>query len=464
MSSELAALSAPPRISSSLVAVLGGAAGAGLWAAAAGEWAAAALAGAAAAAALAATRWPDALLGVWIAATPWASYVLRWPEERSLVTFDRVVVVAIVAGYLLRARRARGRLPAPSLFELSWAAFTAVALASVVALAGAKGLALRTAVDAFALPLALFYALRVGFDAKRGRVAVFWGAVVLALSLPWVGLYEFAAARDAMVWKGASIFRTGIVRANGPFVTDNSYAIISALVGVFLVWLPGALGLQLDRTGRLLWRGAQASAFVAALVPAFRTIVGAIVAALALPLVLAGRVRALARVALVGALLLVAAIPLLVPLSMTATFRDRIVDPSSAFSRAATYLAALDIISDRPLFGVGLTNYHDYFEAKYGTAWYIDVEAVADIGAESYPHNNLLGVWAELGTLGAFFYVLATVALAGAAWRRRSIAALALMVVYWIPGMTLQSGIYADLNLYYFAMVAVLLAPDPKRQ
>jgi O-antigen ligase len=415
----------------------------------------------AAAGALAAVRWPDALLGVWIAATPWASYVLRWPEERSLVTFDRVVVLAIVAGYLVRAHRERGRLPAPSLFELSWAAFVAVALASVVALSESKGLALKTAVDAFALPLALFYALRTGFDTRRGRLAVFWGAVVLALSLPWVGLYEFAVGRDAMVWKGASIFRTGIVRANGPFVTDNSYAIISALVGVFLVWLPDALGLRLDRTGRILWRAAQASALLAALVPAFRTIVGAIVAALALPYVLAARVRTLSRVVLVAALLLVAAIPVLVPLSRTATFRDRIADPSSAFSRAATYLAALDVISDRPLFGVGLTNYHEYFEAKYGTAWYIDVEAVADIGAESYPHNNLLGVWAELGTLGAFFYVLAAVVLAGTAWRRRNVAALALMAVYWIPGMTLQSGFYADLNLYYFAMLAVVLAPDP---
>ena len=31
------------------------------------------------------------------------------------------------------------------------------------------------------------------------------------------------------------------------------------------------------------------------------------------------------------------------------------------------------------------------------------------------------------------------------------------MIVYWVPGMTLASGYYADLNLYYFAMLGVLL-------
>jgi hypothetical protein len=35
------------------------------------------------------------------------------------------------------------------------------------------------------------------------------------------------------------------------------------------------------------------------------------------------------------------------------------------------------------------------------------------------------------------------------------------MLAYWIPGMTLQSGVYADLNLYYFAMLAVILRAVP---
>jgi O-antigen ligase len=454
------AVEPPPRSGWWLVVGFAALLAAGVWAAAAGEPAAAALVVTAAVAAVVARRNPEALLGVWIATTPWASYALRFPAERSIVTFDRVVVLAIVAGFLARARRERGRLPGLTVFEVSWACFAAVAAVSSIALADEKPLALRITAEAFVLPALRFYAIRVGFSAGRGARAVFWGALALALALPWVGLVEFVTARDVMPFKGASIFRTGIVRANGPFQTDNSYSIIAALVGVFVYWLPSALRLRLDGASRAAWVAAQASAYLAALVPIFRAIMGAIAAALALPAVLGLRVRSLARAAILAALLAVAALPALIPVSQTATFRDRITDPSSAFSRAATYLAALDVIEDHPLAGVGLTNYHAYFESKFGTAWYVDVEAVADVGAESYPHNNLLGVWAELGAAGAFFYVLAAVALAGDAWRRRAMAALALMVVYWVPGMFLESGVYPDLNLYYFAMLGVLLARD----
>lgn len=428
------------------------------------EWTAAGLCVTAAAALTAALLRPELLVAVWLAATPWASYLLRFPTERSLITFDRVVVPAIAFGLIGRAWRRRGALPAVTLFETAWLCFTVVAALSVLSQSEEKGLALRTTVDAFGLPLLLFYALRVGYDAVRGRRELFVSVLLLAFALPWTGVYEFATANDIMAYKGASILRTGIVRANGPFVTDNSYSIISALVAVFLLWIPALYELRLGARMRVVWRGAQATAYLGALVPMFRTIVGAVAAALAGPYALAGQFRTLARAAAVAVLLLVAAFPAIVPLSRTAVFRDRISDPSSAFSRAATYLAALDIVEDHPLVGVGLTNYHAYFERKYGTAWYIDVEAVANVGAESFPHNNVLGTWAELGTLGVLFYLLAAVALAGYAWRRRAVASLALMAVYWVAGMTLFSGMYSDLNLYYFALVALSLeAPGASR-
>lgn len=434
---------------------------AGTFAAVAGAPLGAALAAVAAFAIYGALKSPGLLFAAWFAATPWASYWLRFPEERSIVTFDRVVVSAVVAGFAVRAWRRR-RPPRLTLYEAAWLCFGLVALASAATAAEATGFALRTAVDAFLLPLALLVAVRAGFEPAEDRRPLFWGAVLLGLALPWPGVVEFVTASDVMAFAGASILRTGIVRANGPFVTDNSYALVGAMTGLFLLWLPRELGFRVEGLARAVWRAAQGGAFLAALLPIFRAVILALAAALALPALAAGRLRALSRAALAGALLLVASLPALVPLSQTATFRDRISDPSSAFSRAATYLAAIDVIGDRPILGVGLTNYHTYFEAKYGTAWYVDVEAVNDVGAESYPHNNLLGVWAELGVVGLFFYLLAAFALAAAAWRRRSVAALALMVVYWLPGMTLQSGVYSDLNLYYFAMLGVLLC-DARR-
>jgi O-antigen ligase len=431
----------------------------GTAAAAHGAWPAAALAVATAACVYGAVVAPEALLAVWFAASPWASYFLRFPDERSVVTFDRVAVLAAVVGLLARERRSGRRLPGPTTFEVAWACFAVTAALNALALSEQKALALRITADAFVLPLLLFYAVRAGFDAARGGRALFWGAVALGLSLPWTGLYEFVREVDVLAYEGSSIFRAGVVRANGPFTTDNSFALVSALVAVFLAWLPRELGLSVEgAAARGARRAAQLAALLAALVPIFRAVMLALGAAFALPYLVAGRVRTLARAAAVVLLVALAALPLLARVAGTRTFEERISDPSSAYSRLATYRAAVDVIGDHPIRGVGLVNYSSYFDAKYGTAWYVDVEEVGDVGAANYPHNNFLGTWAELGLLGIFFYALAAAALAVEAWRR-SVAALALMIVYWVPGMTLQSGIYSDLNLYYFCMLAVLLGP-----
>jgi O-antigen ligase len=422
----------------------------------------AALAVVAAAAALLAARAPHLLFAAWIATSPWGAYWLRFPEERSIVTFDRVVVVALAAGLIASAvqRRRPIRL---TLFEWSWLAFAVVAIASAATAAVERGFALRMAVDALLLPILLFAAVRVGLDPPRAARSLFWATVALALALPWTGLYEFATGVDLMPWPGASIYRTGVVRANGPFVTDNSYALVGAIVALALFHLPRALDLRLARIARVAWFVAVASAILTSLVPIFRAVMASEAAAFALGALLERRVRAVARAVAVALLLGVAAIPAVLAVSGTATFRDRFVDPSSAYSRAATYLAALDIVKDAPLLGVGFTNYHAFFVEKYGAEWYVEVEAVNDIGAESYPHSNLLGVWAELGTVGLALYLLSGVALVALAWRRRSYAALALLLVYWLVGLTLQSGIYADLNLYYLGYLGLFLADASER-
>lgn len=436
-----------------LLAVLLAAAIAG---SAAGEWGLAAISALAAAAAVGAWARPELVLAAWFGLGPWGAYVLRWPWERSVFTFDRVMILAVVAGLLARGWR-RGRLPAPGWFEVLWLSFALLGLANAALLSAHKPYAIRVVFDGFVLPVVLFYAVRAGFDAERGGRAVFWAAVLLALSLPWVGLVEFATRVDLMPWKAASIFRGGVVRANGPFSQDNSYTMISALLAVFLLWLPRVLGARLDGAARLAWLAAQATALLGALVPLFRAIIGALVAGYAVPAAMAGRARPLARAALVGLIAVVACAPLLAIVSGTSVFRERFTDPRSAYSRLATYKAALDVIEDHPFAGVGLASYPDYFDAKFGTGWHADVEEVSGEGAENTPHNNLLGAWAEMGIVAVFLYVAASLVLAGEAWRRRSAPALALMAVYWVPAMTLQTMMYPDITMYYLAMLAVVL-------
>jgi hypothetical protein len=64
-------------------------------------------------------------------------------------------------------------------------------------------------------------------------------------------------------------------------------------------------------------------------------------------------------------------------------------------------------------------------------------------------------------------YLIANLFLARMGWRgfrraqsgaQRTAAAcfLAILVAYWIPGLTLTSGLYSDLNLYFFFLLGLL--------
>src|SRR5438874_2552793 len=66
---------------------------------------------------------PEALALVWLALSPVASYLLRYPSEQSLLTFDRVLIAALtlaVAGRVLREREETLRA---GIFELFWLLF-----------------------------------------------------------------------------------------------------------------------------------------------------------------------------------------------------------------------------------------------------------------------------------------------------------------------------------------------------
>jgi O-antigen ligase len=121
---------------------------------------------------------------------------------------------------------------------------------------------------------------------------------------------------------------------------------------------------------------------------------------------------------------------------------------------------------ERPLFGVGLTNYNEYFNRRYSRAdqWQ---GAIADARPMAYPHSNALWIGAELGIVALAIYVVANLCLfviGYRGWRRaettRQKAAagcfLALLAAYSIPGLTLTSGAYSDLNLYFFFFLGLI--------
>jgi len=146
--------------------------------------------------------------------------------------------------------------------------------------------------------------------------------------------------------------------------------------------------------------------------------------------------------------------------------QNRLASARNIYSRLATWEAGVGIVTDRPLFGAGLTNYNDYFSLKYSRAdqWLGSVGNARPVG---YPHSNGLWIAAELGLPAFVLYVIANACLfligyralkrAGTAQQKTAAGCfLALLAAYSIPGLTLTSGAYSDLNLYFLFLLGLL--------
>src|SRR6185295_10884332 len=106
----------------------------------------------------------EAVLVAWFVTTPLASFYLRVPVERSIITYDRAVFAVMIGMVILKWRRAdsrssneasllqRSRLSITK-FEAAWVWLSFAALASVAARSNDLAYATRMAVDSFWLPL-----------------------------------------------------------------------------------------------------------------------------------------------------------------------------------------------------------------------------------------------------------------------------------------------------------------------
>jgi len=437
----------------------------------------------------------EGLLIVWFATTPLASVYVRVPADRALITYDRAFFAMLALVSIWKWRQAHRRVadetgrssslafcPPGALqafsramkFHLAWALLSTLAIVSVVLVSDNVGYALRLAVDSFWLPLVAFYLVRKHFDIAGRARAVMLAAVAIALFLFATGAFELATRADVFPFKGSDLIREGELRVNGPFASDSSYAIICGLVFLFLRAAPRLLKLRLDSSARLVWWIAMAASLAGSVLSLFRAVAVAVVVGWVIVELLnrsgnRDAPRSLTRsrrLRIVGLMAVAAA--LLVALALLSPFLgSRLTSGHSVYGRLATWKAALKMTLDRPVTGVGLANYTDYFREKYSPEGEVQ-ESVQDTRAAAAPHNNLLWVAAELGLAGLALYAFAHFQIAMMGYRllrragspgRRMAAAcyIALFIAYWIPGLTLTSGAYSDLNLYLFFMLGLLL-------
>jgi O-antigen ligase len=428
----------------------------------------------------------ETLLFVWFFITPFASFYLRFPTDKSLITFDRAVFASIglllFARYVL-VRNVVLRAVFVTKFEIVWALLSALVLVSAVLRSNNTGFALRIAVDAFVLPLIAFHAARYHVRLGGRERLLFFATAGLAACLFVTGAFEYRTGINLFAYKGSEIFRDGELRVNGPFLSDSSYAIICLLVTLFLRLLPRLCALKFDRSARLVYLFALAMSVVATLLPLFRTIAFTLVLCWVLieALLLLEARRHSSRhhlvlrvlqskrlgVYVIALVLLFLAVTAWQELSGGTSFARRLTSPRNVYGRLATWQTAARIALENPLFGVGLNNYTDYFDQKF-TDWRQQRDALADTRAANTPHSNVLWIFAEFGVIGLALYLLAFAYLGLLGYRllkRASTArqflagggVLVFITAYTIPGLTLQSGAYWDLNLYFFFMLGLFV-------
>ncbi len=432
----------------------------------------------------------EAVLLAWFATTPLASFYLRFPLDRSIITYNRVVFGLLVVMLFIEARLVLSRTasiatpsstrePASlslSKFEIAWALLSMLALASAVARSNNVAYATRIAIDSFWLPLFVFYFARKCFDLRTAGRLLLLACMALALFLFATGAFELATGIDLFQYKGAELVREGEWRVNGPFLADSSFAIICLILFLFLQTAPRLLRVRFDRAGKLVYVCATAAAALGALLSLFRIVAFALVICWIAQRWFARRdpsrsplqdpdLRRVLPLASLFVLILIAFggwLATMVP----SQSGSRLADPRSAFGRLATWQAAAEIALENPVFGVGLANYPDYYDASH---YYSDEppEEILNTKAVDSPHSNVLWIASELGLPGLALYIAANLCLFLIGWRALKRAAdqwqritascfLALVVAYWIPGLTLASGYYSDLNLYFLFLLGAL--------
>jgi len=422
------------------------------------------------------------LLIVWFALSPVLSFYVRYPAERSLITFDRVslslITGLLILGWYYERREDRLGITATG-FEIVWLLLAIAALLSAVVMSNNPGTATKIAIDSFLLPLVAFRLARCHIDMKSNGRLLILATIFLGFVLFITGACEMFAGVNLFAYQGSAIVREGEIRVNGPFASDSSYAGISLLVALFLLAAPKILRVRMDGSAQFVYLCSIGSALVACLLPVFRTV------ALALAVCWAGfellrrqggesKASQIIskRVALLAGFALVTALTCSV-IFISLFSAERLTSFYNVYGRLATWTAAVRIAAENPLTGVGLNNYRDYIDQKYLTEDQLE-DAIGEIRAARSPHSNLLWIAAELGIAGLALYMAANALIIFTGYRmlrrsrtaqQRAAAACFLVIVaaYTIVGLTLTSGAYSDFNLYLFFLLGLLYSEFPRQ-
>lgn len=399
----------------------------------------------------------------WLAFAPLLDYLIRYPEQQAFINCARVFVMLLALGIVARLVKQDQLKLNLGLMEIAWLTFAAYALLDCLLHGSFSFSTLKTAVDGFLLPTILYIIVRQSFSIKQIERKILFALIILAYFILPVGIYELITGIDLFAYPGGQLIYDGVIRPNGPFLSDNSYALISLILALTLAYWPTVAKIAMAKNLVWLWRGAVISAFLASLVPQFRAVMLMIIICLMLGRGLNLGWRSLIKPTALAIVFIIAATPVWLVFSTTKFYESRIADSANISSRINTYKRALEIARSNIILGVGLGNYESYFNQRWAIKEQPEKEKLGEL-AQSTPHSNFLSVLAELGIIGFTLYLLAHLASFYTAWKVRKysnkvagITVILLIIAYTGVGFTLTSGYYPDLNLFFFSSMGMLL-------
>ena len=406
------------------------------------------------------------LMLAWVLLSPLGYYFLSIPRERPFWNFDRslVLLLAVSACFALPATSIR--MPEPLRHAgLAWSVFLLACGLSLLKISGRLPLlsGVRVLLDGFLLPPLLAWCVIVCVQVREQLRLLHFLICVVVIGLAAIGLAELTSGKDLLAIPGAGLYYAGsseslLLRVNGPFSSNNSFGLIGLVLFCFLLFLRKA-EMFLPGWQRVLhWIGVS-SALAVSLMPLFRSIFLTLLLIALLDVWFTQGLRR--RIFRVVTLLVMGVIFLLGNAILPDLYQERVSSGENVYARMAQQRQTLRLFLRNPLLGVGLNNF--IAAVPKDTPYVGPYSGVDPLDA---PHSNLGAVLAETGILGFIPYVLANGFLVAAFWkaRRRDSPSFVLVwkyflyifLSYWVSGVSLTSGHYGDLNLWYLLTIAVL--------
>jgi len=373
---------------------------------------------------------------------------------QELLNPTRLLFGALFIAFLVNGRFKKRQAVALDKAERWMAIFSLLLLGNVYLRSGRMAFGLHVASDAFIIPFMSYYVgRRLMTNPNRWRQ--------LTQVISYVGFYVIIYCIQERLTHSDLLYRL-----RGPFESGNSlYVVLTVAFFVALIGASQNLSLARQNTN-LPFLVRRFVVYLTPVIIALTLVRGnwvGFIFGLGVFLKLGRRLVSFTRtVKIVGltvffVLFAALSFSLLVPEEI---IEERITEQDNAIGRFATWLATIEMASEAPLFGVGLNNLQGLLSRERVT--------IGGFANYSTPHNSLLSILVELGSIALIAYSAAVLTILRMGLRLyrtgvnkedrwRGVALIAIMVAYLTPSL-FANTIYITglIHIYVYTLAGAL--------